>query len=443
MSLPVDSSESWRALVGELVCFTHDLTVTETYDLGRYGELLLADRRLYGENTGLEVDDPTLHVIRLGARERPAASAGQAPGHDSVWPLPWGLEVGAIRVGDAVIGLVGQVWSGPAGGYVVEPRGTPAFEVRNPRPATPEVLDGDLLVASFNLENYFLTLGERGAAHPAARERQTEKLVAALAGLGADVIAVSEVERDEDGAALLALAAALNAYLETDANGPPSRRYLAVPEASASAVREGDAIRQGFLIDPAVVEVVSLAADTAGVHERPPQALTLRHSPSGEVLTLVAVHLRSKGGCPSSGDVDMGFGCWNSRRTSQARSVLGFSGRYAGVLVLGDLNAHRFEPPMEVFEQADWSVLTDLVPREQAVSYVYFGRSAALDHALADPLLAPRVTGLTYWSINADEPPLAGPGRGAHAPPGYRPDAYRSSDHDPLLVGLRLGTAGE
>ena len=440
VSLPVPSSETWRSLRGTLVCFTHDLSVTETYDLGRFGELLLADRRLYGDNTGLEVDDPTLHVLRLGARQRPADGA--------VWPLPWGLDVGGVRVGDAVVGLVGRVWSSQAGDYLIEPQGVPVFALRNPRPAAPEPLPGDLRVAAFNLANYFVSLGARGADHPAALDRQTAKLVAALARLDADVIAVTEVERDADGAALRALAAALNAQLEAEAgDAPPARRYQALPEASASAARPGDAIRQGFLIDPAAITLIALAADTAAVHERAPQALTLRHRASGEVVTLVAVHLRSKARCPAGGDVDVGFGCWNLRRSAQAEALLAFAGRLAreqgeaDVLVLGDLNAHRFEPPLELFERAPapWRVLTDLVPPERAVSYVFFGRSAALDHAIASPTLAPRVSGLTYWAINADEPPLAGPGRGAAAPPGYRPDPYRSSDHDPLLVALQLG----
>ncbi len=442
VSLPVDSTATWHALRGVLVCFTHDLTITETFDLGRHGELLLADRRLYGDNTGLEVDEPALHVIRLGARQRSPEGAPRT--------LPWGLEVGGVRVGDAVLGLVGRVWTSPAGGYLIEPQGTPRFEVRNPRPEAPPALPGDLRIAAFNTQNYFLTLGSRGADHPAALERQTATLVAALARLDADVIALMEIERDDDGAALQALAAALNAALEADARRAPDptrspqRVYLALPEPSVSASRSGDAIRQGFLIDTATVELVALGADVAGVHERPPQVATLRHLASGEAVSVIAVHLRSKAGCPASGDVDAGFGCWNLRRTRQARALLAFAARlerdleHAGALVIGDFNTHRYEPPLGVFEDAGWEVLTDRVPPEAAVSYVFFGRSAALDHALASARLAPRVADLAYWAINADEPPIAGPGRGAAAPAGFAPDPFRSSDHDPLLVTLQL-----
>ena len=449
VSLPVASLEAWRALRGVVVCFTHDLTVTEVFDLGRHGELTLADRRLFGPNTGLALDDDALHMVRLGARQRPPAPP---------WPLPWGLEVGGIRVGDAVVDLVGRVWSGPDGGYLIEPLAAPTFEQRNPRPRTPPDVGGTLRVAALNLENYFVTLGSRGADHPSALARQTEKLVAALSALDADVIAVMEVERDDDGAALEALALALNQALARAAaaaedaarDGAPTaaaRRYTPLPPAPRSASGAGDAIRQGFLVDTATVEVLALDADVAQVHERPPQALTLRHRASGQVLSVVAVHLRSKGGCPSAGDVDAGYGCWNLRRSAQADALLGYAARLEaahgglGVLIVGDVNTHRHEPPLRLFDDAGWTVASDSMPAEEARSYVFFGRSAALDHALASPSLAPHLQGAAYWPINADEPPLAGSGRGAQAPRGYRPDAFRSSDHDPLLVGLALTSA--
>lgn len=438
VGLPVVAHDAWRALEGRLVCFEHDLVVTEVYELGRTGELRLADRRLFADGTGLEVEDPTLHVVRLGAERRPAGG--------SVRPLPWGLEVGDVRVGDAVVALVGHVRRGAAGDALIVPTAPPTFESRNPRTERPEPVDGALRVAAFNLEHYFLTLGARGANHAAALERQTAKLVAALVGLDADVVAVMEVERDDDGAALRALAAALNARLEDDARAAghdaPERRYRALPEPPRSAARPGDAIRQGFLIDEARVAMVALDADLDAVHERPPQALTLEHRPSGERVTVVAVHLRSKGGCPSSGDVDLGFGCWNQRRLRQADALARFAATLeahhpdAGVLLVGDFNAHRFEPPILRLADDGWLLVADLLPDEAAVSYVFFGLSAALDHALASPRLRDQVVGAAYWAINADEPPLAAAGREAAAPPGFRPDPFRSSDHDPLVVGL-------
>jgi Ca2+-binding RTX toxin-like protein len=66
---------------------------------------------------------------------------------------------------------------------------------------------------------------------------------------------------------------------------------------------------------------------------------------------------------------------------------------------------------------------------------VFGDLSGSLDHALASTPLAAKVTGLTHWNINAVES-FAYQYTGA---PGlYAPDPYRSSDHDPLVLGIDL-----
>ena len=86
-----------------------------------------------------------------------------------------------------------------------------------------------------------------------------------------------------------------------------------------------------------------------------------------------------------------------------------------------------------------------------AYGYVFDGQLGYLDHALASPSLLRQVTGVTGWYINADEPPLFDynddihdPGERAYerksaAQPIYEANAFRSSDHDPVIVGLQLG----
>lgn len=59
--------------------------------------------------------------------------------------------------------------------------------------------------------------------------------------------------------------------------------------------------------------------------------------------------------------------------------------------------------------------------------------------ALATPSMAAQVTGTATWHINADEPRFLD----WFDPSVTAPGAYRSSDHDPVLVGLSLErTAG-
>ena len=62
-----------------------------------------------------------------------------------------------------------------------------------------------------------------------------------------------------------------------------------------------------------------------------------------------------------------------------------------------------------------------------------------LDYALSSGNLTGQVTGTTAWHINADEPDLIDYDtsfKKANQDAIYAPDAYRSSDHDPVVVGL-------
>jgi uncharacterized repeat protein (TIGR01451 family) len=72
----------------------------------------------------------------------------------------------------------------------------------------------------------------------------------------------------------------------------------------------------------------------------------------------------------------------------------------------------------------------------EAYSYVFEGQAGYLDHALANASLAPQVVGTTIWHINADEPRVLDYNQEYNPPYVYAPDAYRASDHDPVVVSL-------
>ena len=79
---------------------------------------------------------------------------------------------------------------------------------------------------------------------------------------------------------------------------------------------------------------------------------------------------------------------------------------------------------------------------DQAYSYVFFGQAGSLDHALASESLSSQVTGVVEWHINADEPRVLdyntefkSAGQVADL---YSSDPYRASDHDPILIELKL-----
>jgi hypothetical protein len=172
---------------------------------------------------------------------------------------------------------------------------------------------------------------------------------------------------------------------------------------------------------------------------------------------VVVNHLKSKGSdCNAIGDPDTGDGAGNCNQTrlAAAEALVDWlatdptgSGD-ADVLIIGDLNSYDKEDPIDaILAGADDATstdddYTDLLFQfigEFAYSYVFDGQLGYLDHGLANQALLSEVTGTTVWHINADEPDLIdydtsfkGPNQDAI----YAPDAYRSSDHDPVIVGL-------
>ena len=73
---------------------------------------------------------------------------------------------------------------------------------------------------------------------------------------------------------------------------------------------------------------------------------------------------------------------------------------------------------------------------------MFDGQWGYLDHALGNPAILSRVTGVAEWHVNADEPSVLdynddfkSPGQVVSL---YAADEFRVSDHDPVVVGLNL-----
>ncbi len=404
----------------------------------------------------------------------PADLPNTAPGTGAVRPGEaeqmefQALQSFTRRAGDTVRGLTG-VLSYAFDSYRLQPTVAPVFVRANPRPARPRPVGGDIKIASFNVQNYFTTLRSqnrqaRGAQTAAEFAVQSAKVVAALKTLNADVVGLMEIENN-GATAINDLVAKLNAA------------YGATVYAVVADAPQGmgtDAIKVAFIYKPGRVELAGQAASEPNeIFDRPPLAQTFRaRAPLSGSFTAVINHFKSKGGCPPAGDVDNGQGCWNNRRVAQAQALLAFieplRARDPDVLVLGDLNAYSAEDPLKILAKGGLLSLEDRLPVAQRYSFVYDAQSGSLDHALATPALNAQVTGITKWHINADEPGFvnynfkpqaaadtpdaagtdiaaakpAAPARPASAnkPIGAGVAAlpYRSSDHDPIVVGLRL-----
>ena len=445
---------------GMLVRFTPTLTVSDTFNLGRFGEILLTlDGRgiTFTNDNAPSVSGYTDFLTDFGRRSI-ILDDGQRD--QDVRPVRYFDDTNPARTGDTITNLTGVLrysrGSGGSGseGWRLMPTEDPVFVSSNPRTSAPNP-GGSLRVANFNVLNLFTTIDAggatcgpnalscRGADSASELDRQLEKIVAALVQVDADIVGLNEIENNAS-ASLEALVTALaNAGLDYD--------YVDTGTIGT------DAIKVGFLYKPAMVrtvgdfELLTSAVDSRFIdtRSRPVLAQTFAQQSNDAVLTVAVNHLKSKGSdCDDLGDPDLDDGqgnCNQTRANAAAAMVDWLAGDPTGsgdpdVLIIGDLNAYYREDPTTTITGAGYTNLVEAANGSQSYSFVFRGNAGALDHAFASPSLASQVTGAVDWHINADEWRLTDynqeGSRDAAWFDGSEP--YRSSDHDPLIVGLEL-----
>ena len=431
-------------LEGMLVTLTEPLSVTGNANLGVFGELALAaGGRLFNPTDAIDPNEPDNSAVQEAADANHRRQILLDDGSDrrNPDPLPFLAEGLPPRAGDTVTDLTAIVSFG-FGSYRLHPAGPVQFERDNARTAAPADVGGSHKVAAFNVLNYFTTLGERGAETPAELDRQAAKLISALTAIDADVVGLLELQNN-GSIAIGDLVGRLNVALG-------GSTYAAMADPSFIG---DDAIKVGFIFKPERVTPVGqpFGADPASnpvyaAFSRPPVGQVFEAD--GERFAVVVNHFKSKSCSGASGvnaDQGDGQGCWNALRVEQAEALLAFieevqaQSGVQDVLVLGDLNAYGEEDPIDALRAAGlMDLLGEHVPEERRYSYIHEGEAGHLDHALATPALAAKISGATVWHINADEA-KALDYREDNLEGSFRSDPYRSSDHDPVVVGLALG----
>jgi predicted extracellular nuclease len=450
---------------GMLVRFTTPLTVNGNAYLGERGELTLS----YGRR-----EIPTNHYVPGSPEARAAATANAANMivlDDGIFTtpatIPYLFADGTVRAGDTVTDLTGVIDFGAMGGggaaFKLQPTVTPTFSRTNERAASPVVAAGNVKVASANVLNFFTTFTNggdawggtgkgctigsttrasncRGADNMAEFVRQRDKIVASLSAINADVVGLMEIQNNGD-IAVGYLVEQLNATMGAGT-------YAVVPKPAATGT---DAIRVAMIYKPKSVSLVGAAlSDGDNVNNRAPIAQAFKAANGGK-FSLVVNHLKSKGGCGGStgGDADSGDGqgCWNASRVEQVQRLRDYflpqvtaAANDSDVLIVGDMNAYGMEDPIRTLNAAGYvnEIERFIRPHGTPYSYVFGGESGYLDHALASSSLSTQVAGVTEWHNNADEPEAIDYNLGDTAQDPYANDAFRASDHDPVVVSLNL-----
>lgn len=466
--LPVNTLDDLEALEGMLVFSSQALVVTDNYTLGRFGQVTLSTERLFVPTNvfapgSVEAND----LEASNALNRISLDDGDSSQNPELVVFPTGglSASNTLRLGDTVASLTG-VLDYSFGDYSVISTQDPTFVNTNPRTAEPDLNLGNLKVASLNVLNYFNNIdtgssicgpsassGCRGADNDLEFERQKAKTVAAIVAMDADIVGLMEIENNgfSAGSAIDDLVAAINAIMGAGT-------YSIVDPGAAIGT---DAITVAFIYKSSVVSLngASQILDSSNSisDQDGPLFVDTKNRPSlvqefallenGETLVISVNHLKSKGSGCGAGDDDTttGQGNCNLTRTRAAQALSAFlDAQYpdTATLIMGDLNAYAKEDPISALEGAGYTNLVNYFGGDAAYSYSFNGLLGYLDHALANNKALAKVVDVTEWHINADEPISLDYNVEFKAPANvtgyYSDDAYRMSDHDPVLIALQL-----
>jgi uncharacterized protein len=494
VTFPVPSLDDLERYEGMLVRLPQTMYVTEHFQLGRFGQVVLSAGGRLAQPTAVTSPGMAAQAVQA-ANDLNRIILDDALQNQNPDPIVFarnGLplsESNTLRGGDTATGIVGVMtftWSGNAASgnaYRVRPinalGGSAYFEAANPRPATVPDVGGSLRVASANVLNYYNTFSAcragvggaaitcRGPEDVIEFNRQRAKTLAALLALNADVIGLIEIENDGYGvdSAIQDLVNGLN-----DATDPGTWAFIdADAGAGATNVLGSDGIRVALIYKPSVVTPVGqtgvINTGAFGLFELADGRIQGRNRPSlaqsfeiatGARFTVVVNHLISKGAScelnvsPVGPDGDTGDGqgaCTLTRIAALEELTAWLATDPTGAgdtdyLLLGDFNAYEKEDPLAVLEAAGYTNLVPAFGGAGTYSYVFDGQWGSLDHAFASPSLAGQIAGAATYHINADEPSVLDYNTNfksaAQIASYYAPNEFRASDHDPVVVGLDL-----
>jgi uncharacterized protein len=498
VTFPVPSADYLERFEGMLVRLPQTMSVTEHFQLGRFGQIVLSTGGRLSQPTDIVSPGPAAQAVYAAnsLNRIIVDDASQAQNPDPIVFARGGRPLSAgntLRGGDTVTGLVGVLnytWAGNSASgnaYRIRPvnamSGGAFFEPVNPRPSVAPAVGGSLRIAGANVLNYYNTFSEcrdgltgeldncRGASDAVEFERQAAKTVAELLATQADVIGLIEIENDGYGPASaiqdlvnrlnLASAPGTWAFVDADAGtgmidvlGTDGIKVGLIYKVDRTAPVGRTAVIRSGAFGPFI-----LSDGRVQERNRPSLAQTFQAKGNGALVTVVVNHLISKGAScelnvspvgpdPDTGD---GQGACNQTRVAAMEELMAWLGTDptgvgdADYLLLGDFNAYSQEDPITMLAAGGY---VDLVPNfggPGTYSYAFDGQWGSLDHAVSSPSLLGQVSGAASFHINADEPSVLdyttdfkSSGQLANL---YAPDMYRSSDHDPLVVGLTLNAA--
>ncbi len=278
----------------------------------------------------------------------------------------------------------------------------------------PDLGDYRLLVCGFNVENYYMTWGSKGARSYSEHQAQRAKVHKALKKINADIYGLVELQKGDD---------AINEIVNDLNKAIPERHYKYFSGDASSEDQKVD-----FVYDENKVEPINTPAETSEELPNRKKMICFREKETGEKFIYSINHFKAM----NTGD--------EYRRVNEAKAVVKLYNTYKqnknihekDVLFMGDMNCYAFTEPIKVFTNNEMIDLHRAFHGDSSYSYMYGGMASYIDHAICNETLYRQVTGMSGYHINSDEDDRFNYQRSSDE------TMFRCSDHDPVLVGLKL-----
>lgn len=318
---------------------------------------------------------------------------------------------GYHRCGEKIYGLTAKVNSTKS---LAMSGGTWKGNTRADLNILPDLGDYRLLVCGFNLENYFMTWGSMGADSYYEHQKQRAKISAALKKINADIYGLVELQLGDE--AIAEIVSDLNKNIS-------GRNYQFFHDSKTGEYQKVD-----YVYDANKVEPIGSPAETDVEVQNRKKMLCFRELATGEKFIYSINHFKAM----NTGGAD--------RRENESKAVVKLYNSYRqnsnirenDVLIMGDLNCYAFTDPILVFSHNNMIDLHRAFHADSSYSYMYGSVASYIDHAICNETLYRQITGMAGYHINSDEDDKYNYEKSNDE------TMFRCSDHDPVLVGLKL-----
>lgn len=417
----VDNPATWSNSVlnnyryGDTVQFSVPVIVNRNYGYGGFNGLAMSVRRVFSPTN--QAQPLTDEYTEVSKQNKTATFTLTDCGYKRNGERLHNLK--AVVTDDMELKFVSGKWEGNNTRAAIE----------HTLPNVDMTGEHNVLVCGANLEYYLVqSLGTGyGPEDSYEHQKQRTKVKKALAEIHADVYGLVEIEQGQ--AALAEIAADLTSLTGS--------HYDYVNDGGAA---DGSYTKSGYVYNSDRIQPVGIISQNNSIvkHRKMVQGFILIENNERFIYSINHFKAKSGSGTGKNADQGDGQGTFNYSRVQEAQSVLqvmeGYQNYYEDndVLIMGDLNAYAKEDPIRKFTDAGMYDLHRYFHADSSYSYVFGEQAGYLDHAIANKALINQVTGMGAWHVNSDESDE------------YTYDksndqtVFRYSDHDPVLVGLRL-----